>query len=352
MTETATPRNTTLADVSSKPTKTALLYLRVSTMRQATKGGEEEGYSIPAQRRACIAKATELDAAVLGEFVDAGQSARSADRPELQAMLARVQEGGIDYVIVHKIDRLARSLPDHIAITMALQQAGVELKSVTEVIDETPTGKLTQGLLATFAEFYSSNLAAEAKKGMLEKVRRGGTPGLAPVGYLNVSRIFGDRDGKTVEVDPERGLHITWAYKAYATGNWSISDLVEALEERGLRSRETKKMTGVPLNDAQVHRLLKNPYYKGTITYRGVEYPGSHPPLVDEGTWNKVQTILTDRRSLLATHPLPQGKRLLLSLRLAPWLRKIPWHGRHLHLPVLSRAAHQADRLRPALHPG
>lgn len=77
----------------------ALVYLRVSTARQATKNGEAEGYSIPAQREACIRKARELGADVADEFVDAGASARSADRAELQRLLERVKVGDITYVI-------------------------------------------------------------------------------------------------------------------------------------------------------------------------------------------------------------------------------------------------------------
>lgn len=89
-------------------TKRALLYLRVSTSGQATKGGEAEGYSIPAQRDACSRKAAALGASVIDEYVDAGASARSADRPALQALLDRlVRERDADYVIVHKVDRLS-----------------------------------------------------------------------------------------------------------------------------------------------------------------------------------------------------------------------------------------------------
>src|SRR5437763_9576594 len=87
----------------------AVLYLRVSTKEQATKGGEAEGYSIPAQRLACKAKAKALGAAVVGEFIDAGESARSADRPELQRMLQFIEEESVQYLIVHKVDRLARN---------------------------------------------------------------------------------------------------------------------------------------------------------------------------------------------------------------------------------------------------
>lgn len=71
--------------------KRAAIYLRVSTAAQAKRNREPEGYSIPAQREACLAKATELGAEVVGEYVDRGESAKTADRPQLQALLERLR---------------------------------------------------------------------------------------------------------------------------------------------------------------------------------------------------------------------------------------------------------------------
>ena len=87
---------------SAEPTPArAVIYLRVSTTKQASTGGEVEGYSIPAQRSACHRKAEELGASVVAEYVDAGASARSADRPALQELLERLEdEQDVDYVIV------------------------------------------------------------------------------------------------------------------------------------------------------------------------------------------------------------------------------------------------------------
>ncbi len=117
-------------------------------------------------------------------------SARSADRPQLQAMLTRLREGaGVDYVIVHKVDRLARSRQDDVLITLVIRKAGAKLVSTTENIDETASGKLVHGIMATIAEFYSANLGTEALKGMTQKAKMGGTPGRAPIGYLNVREI-------------------------------------------------------------------------------------------------------------------------------------------------------------------
>jgi len=103
---------------------TAFIYARVSTREQARTGGGEEGYSIPAQREACKDKARQLDAAVTGVYVDAGESAKTANRPDLQRMLRDVTKQRPTYVIVHKIDRLARNREDDIAINLALKKGG------------------------------------------------------------------------------------------------------------------------------------------------------------------------------------------------------------------------------------
>ncbi len=277
--------------------KKALIYLRVSTARQATRGGEAEGYSIPAQRSVCQRKAGELDAVVVEEFVDAGVSARSADRTGLQNMLAYLASGEpVDYVIVHKVDRLARDRADDVAIMMAIHNANAILVSATEAIDDSPSGMLLHGIMASIAEFYSKNLGAEAKKGLHEKARRGGTPSQAPVGYLNHTDRVDGREVRTVIVDPDRGHHIEWMFEAYATGEWSISALVEALDQRGLRTRKTAKQGGTALSRSQVHRLLSNPYFIGKVRYGGVIYEGQHKPLIDAQTWEQVQDMLAQKK--------------------------------------------------------
>tara|TARA_Y100001949_G_scaffold165769_1_gene161823 strand:- start:299 stop:2200 length:1902 start_codon:yes stop_codon:yes gene_type:complete len=293
------------------PLKRAFLYLRVSTPRQARKNGEAEGYSIPQQREYCAQKARELGAEVVGEYIDAGESARTAGRPQLQQMLADMAGlgTGVDYVIVHKLDRLARNRVDDVQIVMAIRSAGATLVSVSELIDETPSGKLMHGIMASFAEYYSSNLSNESKKGMAQKARNGGTHGVAPIGYENTLARVNGQEVKGIQLDDERAPHIRWAFKTYAAGDWSISMLRDALEERGLRSRVTQKYRGTPLSDAQVHRFLKNPYYLGKIVYQGTILPGAHEPLIDEQTWFRCQDLLAGRRiagdrSWKMNHPL------------------------------------------------
>ena len=275
--------------------KNAITYLRVSTVDQATRGGREEGFSIPAQREANTRKAESLGAIIIEEFVDAGESGTSAvKRPELQRMLAYVREHQVDYCIVHKLDRLARSRADDVSIHFALKQAGVTLVSTSENIDETPSGMLMHGIMSSIAEFYSRNLANEVTKGMVQKASTGGTVSRAPLGYKNihVTDELG-RINRTVEIDVSRAHLVTWAFYRYAEGDVTLRGLLDELTARGLRTRPTPKWPSRPLTVTVLHKLLRNPYYKGEIHYRSVIYPGLHEPLVDPDTWQQVQDLLS-----------------------------------------------------------
>ena len=243
--------------------KIALSYLRVSTRRQAQRGGgDDEGFSIPAQREANKKKATSLGAIVVKEFIDGGESARSADRKDLKAMLEYIAENKVDYIIIHKVDRLARNREDDTDIMRILRQHGVKLVSTSEAIDETPSGMLLHGIMASIAEFYSRNLAAEVMKGLSQKVINGGTPGRAPLGYINVSyKDEKGREVRTVELDEERAPLVKLAFEMYATGEWVVSDLAEHLALRGLATRATLRVPSKPMDNKALNALLLNPYY-------------------------------------------------------------------------------------------
>ena len=260
--------------------KFAISYIRVSDPRQAERGGgDDEGFSIPAQREANKRKAHAMGAIVGKEFVDRGQSARSADRPKLQEMLEYIRENKdrVDYVIIHKVDRLARNRGDDVDITRILEDAGVQLVSASENIDNTPSGMLVHGIMSSIAEFYSRNLSTEVKKGMSEKVRSGGTPCRAPLGYKNIRDYdeMGRRNSR-VELDTERAPLVKLAFNEYATGNWTLQALAEHLADLGLNTPATPKLPSRAVDKKLLHKIFNNAYYKGIITYNGVEYNGKH----------------------------------------------------------------------------
>ena len=179
-------------------------------------------------------------------------------------------------------------------INRAFEEAGVRLVSTSENIDQTPGGMLLHGTMSSIAEFYSRNLANEVIKGMGEKARNGGTLGKAPLGYVNVrARDENGREIRTIALDEERAPLVRLAFTEYATGNWTARQLAEHLNNRGLTIPPTARKPTNPVSVRLLQTLLRNPYYKGVISFQGVEYAGAHEPLVDAATWQTVQDILT-----------------------------------------------------------
>ena len=279
------------------PLLTAVTYQRVSTKEQASKGGRDEGFSIPAQRQANARKAEDLGARIVAEFVDAGESARSADRPDLQRMLEYIATHQVNYCIVHKVDRLARNRLDDVEIHRRLVEAGVMLVSATENIDETPSGMLLHGIMSSIAEFYSKNLATEVTKGLTQKFETGGTPMRAPIGYLNVRKRDGQgREYRTVEIDLERAPLVRWVFEQYAGGDRTVVDLLAEVTARGLTTVPTPKRPSGPMARSGFFKLLRNPYYIGVVRYKGAEQAGTHEPLIEIETWQQVQSLLNARK--------------------------------------------------------
>ncbi len=274
----------------SKPL--AIMYLRVSTKDQAGRGGEAEGFSIPAQREACLRKAQSLGVQIVEEFVDAGESARSANRPELKRMLKYVGEHRISTVIVHKVDRLARNRVDDVEINLELTKAGAQLVSCSENIDETPSGMLLHGIMSSIAEFYSRNLATESRKGMLQKAKGGGTVNAAPFGYINArTRTPEGREVRMVELDADRAPWVPWIFQHYATGEWTVAMIRDELSKHHVTTLPRPSRPSSPIANSHIHGILKNRYYVGVVKFEGIEYPGKHEALVSEQLFARVQQV-------------------------------------------------------------
>ena len=282
----------------TEPQETAAIYARVSSTGQLGRDGDEDGdgYSIPAQVKACEREAEALGAVVVKAYVERAESARSDDRPVLQQMMRELPSLGVRYLIVHKVDRLARNRLDDATLYERLVGMRIKLVSASENIDETPAGRLMHGMLATFAEYYSNNLATEIKKGLDQKHLTGGTPFKPPIGYLPHRELIGNQDIRTVIRDEERAPFVQQAFDLYATGNWTLHRLADQLEAQGFRSRPTPKQGAKPLRANSIHKLLKNPYYMGVVVYKGRRVPnGRHPRLIDPDTFDRVQAILAAR---------------------------------------------------------
>ena len=146
-----------------------VLYARVSSEKQV-----EKDLSIAAQLKALRKYAGERGWEVCREFVDEAQSARSANRPAFKEMiaLARKKEKAFDAILVWKLSRFARNREDSIIYKSLLRKHGISVVSINEQVDESPAGKLLEGMIEVIDEFYSTNLAQDTLRGLKENASR------------------------------------------------------------------------------------------------------------------------------------------------------------------------------------
>jgi site-specific DNA recombinase len=136
------------------------LYARVSSERQA-----EKDMSIAAQLKALRKYAVEHGWEVYREFVDEAESARSTNRPAFKEMiaLARQRHKCFDAILVWKLSRFARNREDSIIYKSLLRKYDISVVSMNEQVDDSPAGKLLEGMIEVIDEFYSINLAQDTR---------------------------------------------------------------------------------------------------------------------------------------------------------------------------------------------
>jgi site-specific DNA recombinase len=273
----------------------AVIYIRVSTKEQT------ENLSLPTQLRACEEYCRRESLDVLERFREEGESAKTADRTELQRLLAfcRTNKGRVHFVVVFNLTRFARDKYDHFALRSLLKSLGISLRSATEPIDDTSTGKLMEGVLAAFAQFDNDVRSDRTRAGMKAALELGRWVFLAPLGYMNAPRML----GKSLMPDPERAPLVRRAFEEYATGRFTKQQLLEQVTAWGLRNRR-----GQPLSSQAIGMLLRNQLYSGIVDV--AEYGvrgrrGDFEPLVSEDTFYRVQAVLSGRTPSLA--PQLQG---------------------------------------------
>lgn len=260
-----------------------LLYARVSTDKQAQKD-----LSIPAQIAAMKGYIKTNGWKIAGHFVDEGESARTADRPELKNLLQYCKDHkDVNVVLVHKIDRLARNLVDYATIKAILKQRGIRLVSVSEPFDDNPVGHLLENIIASISEWYSANLGEEIKKASFAKLNKGEWPHKPPIGYRSIK----DENNRVKHVpDSEASALVLQAFQLFSTGNYSLLTLSEEMYDRGLRTRY-----GRMLSREAMKKLLMRKFYIGRLEWQGKQYHGIHQPIVPKDLFYRVQEVLKSR---------------------------------------------------------
>ena len=273
----------------NKEIENAVIYIRVSTDEQA-----QDALNLPNQKMRCGNYCQQRTWPVVEWFIDAGESARTSDRPEFQRMLAycKNKRNKVRYVVVQDLSRFARNNRNQGEAIFQLGLSGVSLRSTYESnIDETAGGKLAANIFGSFNQFFSDSHSEKQKDRKRQAVLGGRVPWRAPIGYLNVDA----KEGSNIKPDELYAPLVRRAYQLMMTGLHKKTEVLKILTDEGFTSPK-----GKPLPAQTLDRILRNPLYAGWVTLPcdpTVEpVRALHEPLVNQDTFDRVQAILNGKK--------------------------------------------------------
>lgn len=291
--------------------KTAAAYIRVSTdnqtelspdsqIKEIRKYAKQHGYIVPNEYI----------------FRDDGISGRRAEkRPEFIRMIAIAKQKPAPFcaVLLWKFSRFARNQEESIFYKGMLSRNNVEVKSISEPILDGPFGSLIERIIEWFDEFYSINLSGEVKRGMTERVERGGAVSIPAFGYDIVDKKY--------VVNPETAPIVRQIYADYLSGMGALQ-IAHKLNNLGVRTTR-----GNLWENRTVDYILRNPVYIGKIrwnpngrTRRNYDDPnimivdGQHEPIIDADSFDKVQAVYEVNQKRHARYAHDTGKKYMYML--------------------------------------
>ena len=264
----------------------------IYTRKSTEEGLEQEFSSLDHQRESGEAYCKSQGwTAIDTRYDDGGFSGGNTDRPAIRRLMADVEAGKIDCVVVYKVDRLSRSLLDFGRLMEVFDAHNVAFVAVTQRIDtSTSMGRLMLNVLLSFAQFEREIIAERTRDKIAASRRKGKYTGGRPVlGYSVV-------DTKLV-VDEAEAKQVREIFELYLEHR----SLIAVATELNLRSWLTKSWTtrkgtlspGLPFNKTNLHKLLTNPLYVGKVKYKTELHKGEHQPLITEELWSAVQKQLS-----------------------------------------------------------
>lgn len=266
----------------------------VYTRKSTEHGLELEFNSLDAQREACEAyiksQASQGWKVLPDLYDDAAFSGGNLERPALKQLLADIDAGKVDVVVVYKIDRLTRSLADFAKLVEAFDARSISFVAVTQQFNTTTSmGRLTLNVLLSFAQF-ERELSSERVRDKIAASRVKGkwTGGTIPFGYRT--------ENKKLVVDPKEAKTVCIIFQRYLDLG-SFEPLVLHLDREGIRgrARKIKGKINVPsrFSYGPLAYLLRNRIYVGDVSHKGNWYRGEHRPIIDAKLFNAVQGALS-----------------------------------------------------------
>jgi len=286
------------------------LRCAVYTRKSSEEGLEQEFNSLHAQRESCEAyissQRSEGWVLVRDQFDDGGISGGTLERPGLKRLLADIEDGLVDVVVVYKIDRLSRSLMDFSKLVEVFDRNGVTFVSVTQSFNTTTSmGRLTLNILLSFAQFErevtAERIRDKVRASRMKGMWMGGCP---PLGYMV-------KDRKLLE-NPGDAAHVRWVFSRFIEIG-SGTELARDLAARGVTTAR-----GHRIDKKFIYRMLNNRVYIGEAVHKGTGYPGEHKAIIEREIWDRVHAILTESPRKRAANTRADTPALLKGLLYGP----------------------------------
>jgi site-specific DNA recombinase len=279
---------------------TATVRCAIYTRKSTDEGLDRDFNSLDNQREAAenyIKSQREAAWEALPDrYDDGGFSGGNMDRPAVQRLLADIEAGKVDRVVVYKIDRLSRSLLDFARLADFFEKHACSIVSVTQQLDtSTSMGRLTMNMLLSFAQFEREMVSDRTRDKMRAARRRGKwTGGMPPLGY-DVAP-----EGGRLVVNKDEAAQVQAIFDLYLEKR-SLMATVRELNRRGCRrkswrTREGRWREGKPWDIANLRRMLKDPLYAGMAKLGGQTFPGEHDAVVPKAIFAAVQEEMKENR--------------------------------------------------------
>jgi site-specific DNA recombinase len=212
-------------------------YARVSTETQA-----EAGVSLESQIAKLNAYAVAMDLEIVEVVVDSGVSAKTMNRPGLARIVAMLDAGDVDGVLVTKLDRLTRSVRDlgELVDRYFAERAKTPrvLLSVGDSIDtRSAAGRLVLNVLASVAQWEREATAERTRDALATKKSKGERTGSCPYGRTVAA------DGRTLVADEAEQAVLSEVRVLRAAG-LTVKAIVGVLAAKGIVSTRTGKALG------------------------------------------------------------------------------------------------------------
>jgi site-specific DNA recombinase len=275
--------------------------------RKSSQDGLEQAFtSLQAQREAAEAYIASQQHAgwrtLPQHYDDGGYTGGNMDRPALAQLLRAIQAGEIDCLVVHRVDRLSRSLLDFAKMMETLDKHQVAFVSVTQQFNTTTSmGRLVLNILLSFAQF-EREIIAERTRDKIAATRRKGKwcGGIPLLGY--------DVDPGTTKlvINKAEAKQVQGIFQLYRE-HQALPPLLQELARRGWvnkrwTTRKGRSRGGKPFTKTTLHKLLTNCTYRGQVRYRTEIHAGEHAAIVDAELWQAVQNLLRSPR------PVPRAR--------------------------------------------